>query len=332
MEPFTSRPPRPGPPVIGVLSYRQESVNVGLGLVSFARNDGLRETTVYRAAATAARRAAKQAKDEPANRAKCLSFMEAKRAKEAPTDRSSLVRPLRRKGSIAASDTAAAAVGDFVDVVADLSPGMWRFGGLGFVRFVHGVGGETTIDVEARNGPDEGKWWMGVPITDFTVLPPPEDHKLERRRAKPTGFSFAPPLLSVPPEPRLQGSLKDELVHGHRYSRRAGWRRRDLFGDDATGRLTIEEKRACVADHRELSALLVEMKKLPEQQRDKGAVLKRDGGGTFAKVDRAGALTCSYLLTHAWGVGKNSGKTFPKQARFNPPHPTLIMCSALLPL
>ncbi len=57
-----------------------------------------------RAAKQAARRAAKQAEAEPANKAKCLSFMEAKRADEAPTDRSSLVRPLRQKASIAAAD------------------------------------------------------------------------------------------------------------------------------------------------------------------------------------------------------------------------------------
>ena len=260
-----------------------------------------------------AKAAAKQAKNEPANKAKCLSFMAAKRADEAPTDRSSLVRPLRQKASIAAVDTAAAAVGDFVDVVADLSPGMWRFGGKGIVRYVHGVGGGTTIDVQDVT---DGRWSMGVPITAFTVLPPAEDYKLERRRAKPSGFSFVPPLLSVPPAPRLQGSLKDELLYAHRYRRTRGWRRRDLFGDGATAkRLTIEEKRACVTDYRELAAMLLVMKQLPEQQRYKGAVLKRDAGGTYAKVDRAGALTCDYLLTHAWGVGKNSGKTFPTQAR-----------------
>ena len=149
-----------------------------------------------------AKAAAKRAKNEPANKAKCMAHMTAKRADEAPTDRSKLVRPLRQKVSIAAADTAAAAVGDFVDVDHDLSPGNRRFGGKGIVLAVHGVGGSTTIDVEAVNGVDMGRWWMGVPITAFTVLPPIQDYKLERRRAKPSGFSFEPPLLSVPPAPR----------------------------------------------------------------------------------------------------------------------------------
>ena len=232
----------------------------------------------------------------------------------APTSLKKMVVPLKYKATTS-SRNAAAAVHDHVDVCEDLSSGMWRFGGRGRVVAVHGTGGATVIDVVALNGADMGKMWYGVPIMDFTVLPPVEDYQLERRQAKPKGFSFENMLLSVPAAPRMQGSLKEELKYGWRYGRCAGWRRCDLHGKEATGRLTYDEKKSFMADYRELMAMLGEMMNQSASVRDKALVKKRDEGGTFAVVDRAGPLTNLYLTTVAWGIGKNSGKTIGAKAR-----------------
>ena len=272
---------------------------------------------ISKAAALARRRAKaaqKKAAAEPKNKARCMAALKQRQQGNAPTDRQTMVVPLKKKATTS-SQNAAAAVNDHVDVCEDLSSGMWRFGGRGRVVAVHGTGGATVIDVVSLNGADMGKMWYGVPIMDFTVLPPVEDYRLERRRAKPQGFSFANPLLSVPPAPRMQGSLKEELKYGWRYGRAMGWRRCDLHGNDATGRLTEDEKHTFMADYRELMAMTAEMMKQSAGVRDKAMVKKRDQGGTFAALDRAGPLTNLYLTTVAWGIGKNSGKTIAAKAR-----------------
>lgn len=272
---------------------------------------------IKRAAATSKRRAnaaKKKADTEPANKARCMEALKKRQQGNAPTSLKKMVVPLKKKATTS-SRNAAAAVHDHVDVCEDLSSGMWRFGGRGRVVAVHGTGGATVIDVVALNGVDMGKMWYGVPIMDFTVLPPVEDYQLERRQAKPKGFSFENMLLSVPAAPRMQGSLKEELKYGWRYGRCAGWRRCDLHGKEATGRLTYDEKKSFMADYRELMAMLGEMMNQSASVRDKALVKKRDEGGTFAVVDRAGPLTNLYLTTVAWGIGKNSGKTIGAKAR-----------------
>lgn len=272
---------------------------------------------INKAAALAKRRAnaaQKKADAEPKNKALCMEALKQRQQGNAPTTRLKMVVPLKKKATTS-SLNAAAVLGDHVDVYPNLTAHMWRFGGRGKVVAVHGTGGATLIDVVALNGPDMGKTWYGVPIMDFTVLPPVEDYQLERRQAKPQRFSFANMLLSVPAAPRMQGSLKEELKYGWRYGRCVGWRRHDLHGDDANGRLTEDEKHTFMADYRELMAMTAEMMKQSAGVRDKAMVKKRDQGGTFAALDRAGRLTNLYLTTIAWGIGKNSGKTIAAKAR-----------------
>ena len=125
--------------------------------------------------------------------------------------------------------------------------------------------------------------------------------------------SFVDSPLSLPPDVvcAARTTLKDSLIHGHRYNMAIGFRRIEVMGESVNlnARLTRMEKIACYSDIKELKMVRTLGGTVTYAQ---GQNTKRGKGGMFEVTGRSGALTLKFLLEHAWGVSVNSGPRFAK--------------------
>ena len=211
----------------------------------------------------------------------------------------------------------AVAEGAFVEFERNCAPGLYRFGGYGHAENVEGVGGRTMVDIRVgAGGVDAGTLHKGVPLAELTVLPAAKVFKLAPRRAKPKRFSFVDSPLSLPPDVvcAARTTLKDSLLHGHRYNMAVGFRRIEVLGQSVNlfARLTRMEKIACYSDIKELKMVRTLGGTVTYAQ---GQKTKRGKGGMFEATVKSGALTMKFLLETSWGVSVNSGPRFAKARR-----------------
>ena len=260
-----------------------------------------------------AKQAAQRATEEASNFDRCQNEMKGRWKERAPTTMKGLTNSMP-KPVCGIIEKPAVPQGAFVEFDRNCAPGIYRFGGYGHAENVKGVGGQTTVDIRvAAGGVDEGTLHKGVPLTELTVLPAAKDHKMADRSCKPKRFSFVDSPLSLPPDVvcAARTTLKDSLLHGHRYNMAVGFRRIEVLGQSVNlfARLTRMEKIACYSDIKELKMVRTLGGTVTYAQ---GQKTKRGKGGMFEVTGRSGALTLKFLLEHAWGVSVNSGPRFAK--------------------
>ena len=260
-----------------------------------------------------AKQAAQRAKEEASNFDKCQNKMKERWNDRAPTTMEGLTNAMP-KPTCGIIMKPAVAQGAFVQFQRNCAPGLYRFGGYGHAESVEGVGGQTAVDIRVgAGGVDEGTLHKGVPLSELTVLPAAEDYKMQERKCKPKRFSFVDSPLSLPPDVvcAARTTLKDSLLHGHRYNMAIGFRRIEVMGQSVNlnARLTLMEKVACYSDIKELKMVRTLGGTVTYAQ---GQKTKRGKGGMFEATSRSGALTMRFLLETGWGVSVNSGPRFAK--------------------
>ena len=151
----------------------------------------------------------------------------------------------------------------------------------------------------ARNAGGKACVPTGCVCDRFTIIPIPQHNHRPPRKGRREHVSYEPPPLSIPQLSAIPGGLFKQLVHGLRYDMDAGYRRRFLYGEDADGRLTHEEK----------YALGQEYLRVMDWVKANGKQVKRGAGGEFEEGQQA--ITAANLAM-AWGVGKNGPRDYSK--------------------
>jgi hypothetical protein len=184
-------------------------------------------------------------------------------------------------------------VGDFVNVLEDLSPLKMSHGGKGYV-----TGKETKDDVSTftvkyleTEGGSRYSSESGIPVSRLTVTP---------LAIFGDGPKVRPQNKVVAPEDNSNGAehsantLKERLQEGFANGLAEGWRRRD-FSKRTMSRAEISEK--MLPDCLWLKGYLTDRKRKPEQYKS---------SGKFKACRSRFADPFSWLyLAYAWGVGKN---------------------------
>ena len=250
--------------------------------------------------------AAAKAKAAPFNTARRLDAIQAQQALRCPTKYGELVHPLAPPPPKLTAKPAAQ-VGLYARIASNLKPGFCEQGGDAWITAVRGIGGATVIDCRMNSGGDWGQTYKNIPIDRFTIIPIPQHDHLSRRKGRRERISYVPPPLSIPLPSAVPGGLFKQLVHGMRYNMDAGYRRRFLYGEDADGRLTHDEK----------YALGQEYLRVMDWAASHGKQMKRGAGGEFSEGQQA--ITAANLAT-AWGVGKNGPRKYSKARSINHSH------------
>lgn len=253
---------------------------------------------IVRLEAKRAKAAAAKAKAAPANTARRLASIKAAQSLRCPTSYTDLVHPLPAPPP-KLTDKPAATVGQYARIAPCLLPGYYEQGGDAWITAVRGIGGATVIDCRMNTGADKGRTYKNIPIDRFTIIPIPQHNHRAPRKGRREHVSYAPPPLSIPQLSAIPGGLFKQLVHGLRYNMDAGYRRRFLYGEDADGRLTHEEK----------YALGQEYLRVMDWVKANGKQVKRGAGGEFEEGQQA--ITAASLAM-AWGVGKNGPRDYSK--------------------
>ena len=235
--------------------------------------------------------------------------MEARRASQASV--APLTTPPERKPPSSTVDDSRPNwfVGDYVRVDSSTAPGINRPDGYGFVVAVRGVGADTEIDVQydAGNG---GHLHKGISIEEavtaslsFTFGSTSSRQHLKRRKVEsPNRFTYAVPTSTTSARDTdsaetPQAALLRELRQAASTNRGKGWRRKDLkLGENK--RLNQAEKQQLL-----MEAMLMD-EFLAREKMNRHT--KRGRGGTFgARKTKHNPITITYLVQHAWGMGKS---------------------------
>ena len=253
---------------------------------------------VARLEAKRAKAAAAKAKAAPMNTARRLASIKAAQSLRCPTSYTDLVHALPAPPP-KLTDKPAATVGQYARIASCLLPGYYEQGGDAWITAVRGIGGAAVIDCRMNTGADMGRTYKNIPIDRFTIIPIPQHNHRPPRKGRSERVSYEPPPLSIPQLSAIPGGLFKQLVHGLRYDMDAGYRRRFLYGEDADGRLTHEEK----------YALGQEYLRVMDWVKANGKQVKRGAGGEFEEGQQA--ITAANLAM-AWGVGKNGPRDYSK--------------------
>lgn len=261
-----------------------------------------------------AAKAARDAQAEPANKAKALAFEHAERVALAPTAKTDIVHPLRKKHSVVEAADPGVTVGSYVEVLDDLRPGRCVYHGWGWVERVNGLGplgwffGDqaTTIDVRLINGGSV----KGIPLDRYNVIT--YDHEALPRDARALKGRRAASSKPPPPAPEqlavsFRLPMQAALKHAHSTNLGQGWRRRQL--GHHTGKIPRlwkpTEKTRFLTEHRAMLAFTGGGVMHARRNKRSGKLKKRS-------TKRPPPFSCAYLAW-SWGAGPNTAKGFIKE-------------------
>ena len=246
----------------------------------------------------------RDAATEAARIAKCLQHETKVMKAAAPTATNVITKPAAPKHK--AAQKPAFAVGEYVQVEADLSPYQYCFGGRGVITAIEGQGEDVLVDVDLATGSKAN----GVPPSRLTKLkidtPPPQ------RACK-----YAAPAAAQPsPKPPVP-PLIDSMRHGAQHNQRKGFRRLQVLGAGSMDRpLTTSDYLIIGAEYRGLEAAKkVYAETSGVDVSSIGRTEKAKRSGKFKKGRRKWASPFSKMFfAHAWGISRGRIDTYA-QAR-----------------
>ena len=196
-------------------------------------------------------------------------------------------------------------VGDYVEVQADLSPGMNRPSGRGFVANVRGYGAATlsTVKYDDVGG---GRVYIDIPIEKMTTINFGWDFdapRSQRDRIRPGEIEENIDDTQLPQEcEREPIDACIFMLQNTTHRKRVGFRRRELC---LNSRL-LGDKSAHL-NKEEITQLIVEMNFVRGHNNARKFLQNRKG--CFVRQDRSQRqTTIKYLVEHCWGIHKATAR------------------------